>query len=77
MDFTRNLHGVCKVRNPFFGLNVNARDINVTLTVQYNDFNFYLPLMAHQSYAKGTCLSDKFFRCFKIFLFALLLLYLS
>ena len=34
MDFARNLHGVCDEHD---FLNTNARDINVTLIVQYVD----------------------------------------
>ena len=33
MDFARNLRGFCEEVNPFFCLNVNAKDINVSLPV--------------------------------------------
>ena len=35
VDLARNLRGECNQHNPFFCLNTNARDINVTLTILY------------------------------------------
>ena len=35
MGFALNLRGVCEEHNPFFSLNTNGRDTNVTLTVLY------------------------------------------
>ena len=35
MDFARNERGFCVELNPFFLSCVSAKDINITLTVQY------------------------------------------